>query len=200
MLALHSPESIAAYIRVSTYDQKTESQREEIARWLKNHGIDPESIQWFEDKETGKTLHRPAFLDLQRAVFDGKVKTVLVWKLDRLSRKMLDGITTMRIWLNQGVGIVSITQHLDLTGPTGLLTADILFAIAEFQLSTMKENQAAGIAAAKARGVYKGRKKGTRKLKPEKITELLKTLTVKQIAKLHDVTERTVYNALGKQD
>ena len=200
MLALHSPDSIAAYIRVSTYDQKTESQREEIARWLKNHGIDPESIQWFEDKETGKTLHRPAFLDLQRAVFDGKVKTVLVWKLDRLSRKMLDGITTMRIWLNQGVGIVSITQHLDLTGPTGLLTADILFAIAEFQLSTMKENQAAGIAAAKARGVYKGRKKGTRKLKPEKITELLKTLTVTQIAKLHDVTERTVYNALGKRD
>jgi DNA invertase Pin-like site-specific DNA recombinase len=200
MLTLHSPDSIAAYIRVSTYDQKTESQREEIARWLKNHGIDPESIQWFEDKETGKTLHRPAFLDLQRAVFDGKVKTVLVWKLDRLSRKMLDGITTMRIWLNQGVGIVSITQHLDLTGSTGLLTADILFAIAEFQLSTMKENQAAGIAAAKARGVYKGRKKGTRKLKPEKITELLKTLTVTQIAKLHDVTERTVYNALGKRD
>jgi len=200
MLALHSPDSIAAYIRVSTYDQKTESQREEIARWLKNHGIAPESIQWFEDKETGKTLHRPAFLDLQRGVFDGKMKTVLVWKLDRLSRKMLDGITTMRIWLNQGVGIVSITQHLDLTGPTGLLTADILFAIAEFQLSTMKENQAAGIAAAKARGVYKGRKKGTRKLKPEKITELLKTLTVTQIAKLHDVTERTVYNALGKQD
>ena len=200
MLALHSPDSIAAYIRVSTYDQKTESQREEIARWLKNHGIDLESIQWFEDKETGKTLHRPAFLDLQRAVFDGKVKTVLVWKLDRLSRKMLDGITTMRIWLNQGVGIVSITQHLDLTGPTGLLTADILLAIAEFQLSTMKENQAAGIAAAKARGVYKGRKKGTRKLKPEKITELLKTLTVTQIAKLYDVTERTVYNALGKRD
>jgi hypothetical protein len=55
MLTLHSPESIAAYIRVSTYDQKTESQREEIARWLKNHGIAPESIQWFEDKETGKT-------------------------------------------------------------------------------------------------------------------------------------------------
>jgi DNA invertase Pin-like site-specific DNA recombinase len=200
MLALHSPESIAAYIRVSTYDQKTESQREEISRWLKNHGFDPESIQWFEDKETGKTLPRPAFLDLQRAVFDGKIKTVLVWKLDRLSRQMLDGITTMRIWLNQGIGIVSITQHLDLTGPTGLLTADILFAIAEFQLSTMKENQAAGIAAAKARGVYKGRKKGTRKLKPEKIKELLKTLTVKQIAKLHDVTERTVYNALGKRD
>jgi DNA invertase Pin-like site-specific DNA recombinase len=200
MLTLHSPDSIAAYIRVSTDDQKTESQREEIARWLKNHGIDPESIQWFEDKETGKTLHRPAFLDLQRAVFDGKIKTVLVWKLDRLSRKMLDGITTMRIWLNQGVGIVSITQHLDLTGPTGLLTADILFAIAEFQLSTMKENQAAVIAAAKARGIYKGRKKGTRKLKPEKIAELLKTLTVKQIAKLHDVTERTVYNALGKRD
>jgi len=60
MLTAPFSRSIAAYIRVSTYDQKTESQREEITRWLKNHGIDPESIQWFEDKETGKTLHRPA--------------------------------------------------------------------------------------------------------------------------------------------
>ena len=44
MLTLTAPDTIAAYIRVSTYDQKTESQREEISRWLRNHGIDPEAI------------------------------------------------------------------------------------------------------------------------------------------------------------
>jgi DNA invertase Pin-like site-specific DNA recombinase len=96
------------------------------------------------------------------------------------------------------VGIVSITQQIDMTGPIGQLFAALLFAIAEFQLSTMKENQAAGIALAKQRGVYKGRKKGTKKLKPEEVRTLRETLTVAQIVKLKDVTERTVYNIIEK--
>ena len=200
MLTLTAPETIAAYIRVSTYDQKAESQREEISRWLKNHGIDPESIRWFEDKETGKNLKHPAFQQLQKAIFAGEIKTVLVWKLDRISRKMLDGLHTMRFWLNHGVGIVSITQQIDMTGPIGQLFAALMFAIAEFQLSTMKENQAAGIALAKQRGIYKGRKKGTKKLTPAEAKELRKTLKVAQIAKLKDVCERTVYNALEEAD
>jgi DNA invertase Pin-like site-specific DNA recombinase len=200
MLTLTAPETIAAYIRVSTFDQKTESQREEISRWLRNHGIDPAAIRWFEDKETGKNLRRPEFQQLQKAIFAGEIKTVLVWKLDRISRKMLDGLRIMQFWLNHGVGIVSITQQIDMTGPMGQLFAALLFAIAEFQLSTMKENQAAGIALAKQRGMYKGRKKGTKKLKPAEVKELRKTLTVAQIAKLKDVDPRTVYNALAESN
>ena len=131
---------------------------------------------------------------MKRAVFAGEIKTVLVWKLDRISRKMLDGLTIMRMCLNHGVGIVSITQQIDMSGPMGLL-----FAIAEFQLNTMKENQAAGIALAKKRGVYKGRKKGTTKLYPEEIYGLRETLTIEQIAKLKDVKPRTVYNTLARK-
>jgi hypothetical protein len=56
--------------------------------------------------------------------------------------------------------------------------------------------QAAGIALAKKRGVYKGRKKGTTKLKPEKVLEMRETLKPRQIAKLMDVTPKTVYNTL----
>jgi DNA invertase Pin-like site-specific DNA recombinase len=87
-----------------------------------------------------------------------------------------------------------------MTGTMGQLFAALLFAIAEFQLPTMKENQAAGITLAKQRGVYKGRKKRTKKLDSKKVKELRKTLTVKQIAKLHEVTERTVYTALAEAD
>src|SRR5215217_7060291 len=108
MLTLTAPETIAAYIRVSTYDQRTNSQREEISRWLKNHGIDPKKIQWFEDKETGSKMDRPAFFEMRRLIFAGEIKTLIVWKLDRLSRDMLDGITTLRTFLNQGVGLISV--------------------------------------------------------------------------------------------
>ena len=72
------------YVRVSTLSQNEAGQRHEIQRWLTGTGI--QDAIWFVDKESGSTLARPAFEKLQRAIFDGKVKTVVVWKLDRLSR------------------------------------------------------------------------------------------------------------------
>ena len=198
MLTLTTPETIAAYIRVSTYDQRTGSQREEISRWLKNHGIDPERIQWFEDKETGSKMDRPAFFEMRRIIFAGEIKTLIVWKLDRLSRDMLDGIATLRCFLNQGVGIISVTQQLDLSGIVGQMCATLLFGVAEMELQNNKERQAAGIALAKKRGVYKGRKKGTTKLDPEEISRLRETLKPRQIAKLMEVTPKTVYNTLKR--
>ena len=198
MLTLTTPETIAAYIRVSTYDQRTNSQREEISRWLKNHGIDPKKIRWFEDKETGSKMDRPAFFEMRRLIFAGKIKTLIVWKLDRLSRDMFDGITTLRTFLNQGVGLISVTQQIDLSGVIGQMVAAVLFGVAEIELQNNKERQAAGIATAKKRGVYKGRKKGTTKLKPEKVLEMRETLKPRQIAKLMDVTPKTVYNTLKR--
>jgi DNA invertase Pin-like site-specific DNA recombinase len=52
---------IACYCRVSSARQKTDSQKPEIRRWLDGNRIDPSAVGWFEDKETGKTLKRPAF-------------------------------------------------------------------------------------------------------------------------------------------
>jgi DNA invertase Pin-like site-specific DNA recombinase len=198
MLTLTTPETIAAYIRVSTYDQRTGSQREEISRWLKNHDIDPQKIQWFEDKETGSKMDRPAFFEMRRIIFAGEIKTLIVWKLDRLSRDMLDGIATLRCFLNQGVGIISVTQQLDLSGIVGQMCATLLFGVAEMELQNNKERQAAGIALAKKRGVYKGRKKGTTKLDPKEISRLRETLKPRQIAKLMEVAPKTVYNTLKR--
>ena len=134
----------------------------------------------------------------RRVIFAGEIKTVIVWKLDRLSRSMLDGITTLRTWLNHGVGIISVTQQLDLSGLTGQMVATLLFGVAEMELQNNKERQAAGIALAKKRGVYKGRKTGTTKLDPDEIQQLIKNIKPKQIAKLKDVSTKTVYNTLAR--
>src|SRR5687768_5988191 len=67
---------IAVYIRVSSHSQKTDSQRADIRRWLIAHGHDPDTVQLFEDKETGATLQRPGLLALKEAIFAGTVKTV----------------------------------------------------------------------------------------------------------------------------
>ncbi|MBM0744510.1 recombinase family protein [Phormidium sp. CLA17] len=52
---------IACYLRVSSRTQKTDSQKAEIEQWLIRHGHDLASVQWFEDKESGKMLKQPAF-------------------------------------------------------------------------------------------------------------------------------------------
>jgi len=99
---------IGVYIRISSYSQKADSQRAEIERWLTSHGHNLANVLWFEDTETGKTLDRPAFKKLQAAIFDGKVKTVVVWKLDQLARGLKDGINILREMLFRGIYQYSI--------------------------------------------------------------------------------------------
>jgi DNA invertase Pin-like site-specific DNA recombinase len=188
--------NVAVYIRVSTTSQKEASQRAEIDRWLKGHGL---TATYFIDKKSGDNLKRPAFDRLQAAIFAGEVKTVVCYKLDRLSRSLQDGINTLCDWLKQGVRIVSVTQQLDFSGATGQLVAAVLFAVAQMEQETRRERQAAGIAAAKAAGVYLGRKAGTTKAKPSRAQQLrAKGLTVPEISEAMGVSPSTVYNYLAE--
>ena len=188
---------IGAYIRVSTQTQSKESQRSEIQRWLESHGHDLNKVIWFEDIETGTTQKREAFQELQKAIFSGVVKTVIVWKLDRIARSMREGVNTLTDWCEYDVRVISVTQQLDLSGTVGRLVAGVLFAIAEIELEYVKERQAAGIAIAKKKGIYKGRKKGTTKGKPARTKELHeKGLNPKEIANAMNVSERTIYRYL----
>ncbi|HMP06143.1 MAG TPA: recombinase family protein, partial [Lacipirellulaceae bacterium] len=122
--------STAVYIRVSTVGQNAAGQRAEIDRWLKGHGL---TAAYFVDRRSGDSLDRPAFERLQAAIFAGEVHTVVVYKLDRLSRSLRDGINTLTDWLGQGVRVVSVTQQLDFSGATGQLVAAVLFAVAQME-------------------------------------------------------------------
>jgi DNA invertase Pin-like site-specific DNA recombinase len=87
---------VAAYIRVSTIGQNAAGQRAEIENWLAGNGIRSASVRWFVDKgKSGDNLKRPAFDALQAAVFAGQVKTIVTYKLDRLSRSLRDGINVL---------------------------------------------------------------------------------------------------------
>ena len=188
---------IGIYLRVSSQAQKNDSQRAEIQQWLDLHGYDPGTVFWFEDQETGATLKRSAFQRLQAAIFRGEIKTVVVWKLDRLARSMREGVNVLTDWCERGVRVVSVTQQIDLSGTIGHLVAGVLFAIAEIELQHTRERQAAGIAVAKQNGVYTGRRKGTLKAKPERAKELkAKGLSPQEIANALNVSERTVFRYL----
>ncbi|MBY0458281.1 MAG: recombinase family protein [Gemmataceae bacterium] len=188
---------VACYCRVSTRNQKNDAQEAEIGKWLVGNGHDPAKVQWFMDTETGKTLNRPAFNRLQEAVFAGTVKTIVVYKLDRISRRLRDGVDLLCDWIERGVRVVVVTQQIDLSGPVGRMVAAVLLGIAEIELEFRRERQAAGIAVAKKRGVYKGRVKGTRKANPDRARELqAKGLHAAEIATALGICERTVFRYL----
>lgn len=185
--------TIAVYIRVSTTGQNEAGQRDQITEWLSNHGHDPAAATWYVDKHTATTMARPALDRLQAAIFAGKHATAVTWRLDRLARSQRDGINLLAEWCDAGVRVVSITQQLDLAGATGRLIAGVLFAVAEMELEAMKERQAAGIAVAKSNGVYKGRKRGTTKAKPNRARKLRdRGLTQHEIATALGVSRTTV--------
>jgi len=163
---------IGVYLRVSTRDQKHDAQRAEIGRWLVGHGYANQAVTWFEDTESGAKIDRPGFNALQAAIFAGRIRTVVIWKLDRVARSQREGINVLSDWCDKGVRVVSVTQQIDLAGTVGKLVAGVLFGIAEIELEHSKERQAAGIAEAKKRGVYRGRQVGTVKANPARARSL----------------------------
>lgn len=190
---------IACYCRVSTRHQKTDSQRAEIIRWLKRNAVDFANVRWFEDKETGTKTRRFAFEQLQKAIFEGSVKTVVVWKLDRISRSQRDGINILADWCERDVRVVSVTQQIDLSGALGRMVASVMFGLAEIELEYRKERQAAGIRVARKAGVYAGRLKGTTKGKPARAKSLKQQgLNANEIANAMGVSKRTVFRYLKR--
>jgi DNA invertase Pin-like site-specific DNA recombinase len=187
----------AVYVRVSSpKGQKTDSQRAELEAWLKRHRH--KAVTWFEDRDSATNLQREAFQKLQAAIFAGQIDTVVVWKLDRLARSLKEGVNVLADWCKRGVRVIAITQQIDLSGPVGHLIASLLFGIAEIELQHAKERQAIGIALARKRGIYTGRRSGTTKATPARARALKKQgLTIAEIGQALGVKERTVYNYLG---
>jgi DNA invertase Pin-like site-specific DNA recombinase len=192
-----SRKMVACYVRVSTWDQEKglESQVKALTEYTANHGLD--GVKWYKDIITGISTSRPAFDKLQRDVFNGRVGTIVVWKLDRISRRgMRDGITILTDWLEKGLRVVSVTQQLDFSGNVGQLVAGVLFAIAAMERENLRENTRRGLHAAKARGVRLGKRP---KLLARDIVPLLQEgLSVNDVANRLGKTRQAVYVALKR--
>src|SRR5215213_1889234 len=147
------------YIRVSTLDQQTERQLDGIA-------LD----QTFTDKASGKDTNRPQLELMLRFARTGD--TVIVHSMDRLARNLDDLRRIVHTLTGKGVRIEFVKEHLAFTGedsPMASLMLSAMGAFAEFERALIKERQKEGIALAKQRGAYRGRKKA---LSPVAVSEL----------------------------
>ncbi|MCL0217277.1 recombinase family protein, partial [Escherichia coli] len=147
------------YVRVSSFDQNPERQLEQIQ-------VD----KVFTDKASGKDTRRPELERLLAFVREGD--TVVVHSMDRLARNLDDLRRLVQGLTQRGVRIEFLKEHLTFTGedsPMANLMLSVMGAFAEFERALIRERQREGIALAKQRGAYRGRKKS---LSSERIAEL----------------------------
>ena len=137
-----------AYVRVSTLEQNEARQIDSLSR----HQID----KWFTEKISGKNTARPELQALLDYVREGD--TVYIHDFSRLARSTRDLLDIVERLQAKGVTLVSLKEAIDSSTPTGKLMLTMIGAINEFERTNLLERQAEGIAIAKAKGVYKGRK------------------------------------------
>lgn len=181
-------------MRVSTQDQKTDLQRDELLEFVERRGWTIFKI--YEDKATGTNTNRPELQQLLKDARQRKFDVLCCWKLDRLFRSLADLLTNISHWQSLGIELVALRDQIDLTTPSGRLLLQILGSLSEFSASLTRERVVAGLAAAKRRGVRLGRPK---EVDEDKIRNLrTQGLSYSVIASSLGISKGSVHNTLKK--
>jgi DNA invertase Pin-like site-specific DNA recombinase len=178
------------YVRCSSVDQNTERQLV---------GIELDKV--FEDKLSGKDTNRPQLQAMLDFVREGDI--IVVHSLDRLARNLGDLKKIVDDLVSRKVTIQFMKENLTFTSdkknPMSELLLNVMGAFAQFERDLIKERQREGIAIAKIKGAYKGRKKALNK---EQVAELKKRIEMGEnktkIAKEFGITRYTLYNYLNQ--
>ena len=161
--------SIGVYVRVSKgkgRGQDTASQAPDLKRWV---AAQDQPATWYTDHATGKTMDRPGMEKLLADVASGKIKTIVVWRLDRLGRTAKGLTALFEDLANRKVNLVSLKDGLDLATPAGRLMANVLASVAAYETEVRADRVQAGLDAAKAAGRKLGPAFGSRLGKPLKV-------------------------------
>jgi len=105
---------------------------------------------------TGGNMERPALKRLMADIEAGKVDCIVVYKVDRLSRSIMDFAKMMDLLEKRRVSFVSVTQHFNTTNSMGRLTLNILLSFAQFEREIISERTRDKIAAARRKGKWSG--------------------------------------------
>ena len=175
------------YVRVSTFDQNPERQ-------LENIQVDRSFI----DKASGKDVKRPQLEAMMSFVREGD--TLVVHSMDRLARNLDDLRRIVQTLTQRGIRVEFVKEHLAFTGedsPMATFMLSVMGAFAEFERALIRDRQREGIAVAKQRGAYRGRK---RSLSEEQIADLRGRVNAgdkkAQIARDFKISRETLYQYL----
>jgi DNA invertase Pin-like site-specific DNA recombinase len=191
----------AIYCRISTSQQKLDSQEDELNKWIELHH--PTMVKWYKDKFTGKSMDRPSMRNLLDDLCNSRLKEIVIYRLDRLGRTA-SGLTKLFDQLQRyKCNLISLRDHLDLSTPSGRLNANIIASVASYETEVRAERVRSGQISAKARGKIWGGSKKIRKKKTEaKVKSVLALLdnglSKAEIARTVGISIPTIYSILRK--
>ena len=178
------------YARVSTEDQNLDLQRDA----LKAAGC----TTIYEEKVTGKKVDgRQQLAECLRSL--RAEDTLIVWKLDRLGRSILDLIKIVTDLQARNVQFRSLTEQIDTSTPTGAFTFHLFSALAELERSRIRERTMAGLSAARARGRNGGSKPKTSPQQDKQMLSLWESQkhTAREIAKQFSISVPTFFRRIA---
>jgi DNA invertase Pin-like site-specific DNA recombinase len=178
-----------AYCRVSTQEQADsrlglEAQRAAVTAEAERRGW--ELVHVYEDSHaSGKSMNgRPGLAATLEAVEQGEAAVLLVAKLDRLSRSLVDFAGLTQRAQRKGWQLVALDVNIDTTTAAGALVANVMASVAEWERRAIGERTAAALAVKKAQGVQLGRPREMSEETIERIAALYQAgLTVAAIAR-----------------
>lgn len=175
------------YARVSTQDQNLDMQLDA----LKDFGCE----QIFQEKITTRKTERPQLEEMIKILRPGD--TVVIFKLDRISRSTKHLIELSELFENKGVQFVSLQDSIDTSTPMGRFFFRVMASIAELERDIVSERTRAGLSAARARGRKGGRPKADEK-KVELAVKMYKSkdYSIKEIVEATGVSQATLYRNL----
>ena len=168
--AIKEPEAKQA-IRCAIYTRKSteegldqdfntlDAQRESAEAFIKSQKHDGWTVipEMYDDGGfSGGNLERPAFKRLLADIEAGRVDCVIVYKVDRLSRSLLDFARIMEVFDKHHVAFVSVTQQFNTSTPMGRLVLNVLLSFAQFEREIIGERIRDKIAAQRRKGKWAG--------------------------------------------
>jgi len=176
---------LLGYARVSKGDEQNNALQ---TKELKAAGC----RRLFEETASGGRWDRPELQRMLDHLREGD--TIVVWKLDRLSRSLKDVLHIMERIAKAGAGFRSIIENIDTTTPAGRMMMQMVASFAEFERAMIRERTSAGLAAARAEGRIGGRRK---KLDPGKRKEIAESVisgrkSGAEMARLYNISAPTV--------
>ncbi len=153
--------TVVGYVRVSTEEQGDsgaglEAQRRAIHAACEARGWAVEAVH--EDVASGKSLeHRPGLVAALEAVQSRRASGLVVAKLDRLSRSVVDAAQTMERARREGWNLVALDLGVDFSTPNGEVLAHIVAAIAQFERRLIGQRTKDALAVKRSQGVRLGR-------------------------------------------
>ncbi|WP_273455413.1 recombinase family protein [Nevskia ramosa] len=181
---------VFAYVRVSTIDQTTDNQAQEIAQ----AGFAVTKSRTIAETISGSVAasERPGFAKLVDRMESGDV--LVVTKLDRLGRNAMDVRQTVESLAARGVRVHCLALGgVDLTSPAGKMTMQVIAAVAEFERDLLIERTQSGMARARAAGAHMGRPSALTAAQAMDVGRRLAAgATVSELAREHKVSRTTI--------